>query len=176
MVILYKDWLKQITYIGKGDTRGTMEEAMTDFFYNGISPWIHSFGYTWLNDKTYIAKKFLHFCYMINITGRMDNKYELRFPEPNHRNLPEDRETFDYIIDSKEFIKFLEYWNCRDEIIGTRFDHLILEFCYIWINVASGKPGSMTQKILYANEDHEIDVGVGLPPDGNLNRRKYDLY
>jgi hypothetical protein len=153
-----------------------MEEAMLVFFYDGVCPWIRDIGYKWSQDDHIVAKKFLHLCYMIDTTAKMYDK-DIQIPTPRHRNLQEDRETFDYFADSYAFNQFLDYWFDACEIIGTRLDYLLREFCYLWINVEAGKPGTFTQKVLTAEEENASDEehGVGIP-DGNWSRRKHDLY
>lgn len=179
-MISYNDWLNEFAYVGKGITEGTMEEAMLHFFYEGISPWIQGFGYSWSDHEDKIARKFLRFCYAIYTTASLDTKYTLEAPEPKHRNYVEDRDTFDYIVDTRSFIDFLDIWKFRDEIVGTRLEYLLREFCYVWINVHSGKPGAMTQAAIDADmddmSDEERAANSNALPDGNWNRRKHDLY
>jgi hypothetical protein len=173
----YPSWLKQITYFGKGVQKSTMEEAMTHFFYSELCPWMRSFGYKWSTEESTIARKFLHFSYMIDTTSKMDYKFTICPPEPNHRNLEEDRDTFDFLVDAGSLYDFLKSVEYRDEIVGNRLDHFILEFCYAWVDVSSGKPGSMTKKLLDSNDEYDSDEELGSNlPDGNWSRRKHDLY
>jgi hypothetical protein len=173
----YTEWMDQPAYIGKGTTEGTMRDALLHFFYEGVSPWITSFGYEWINGETCVSKKFLRFCYDIHVTLLMGDNYSLQVPEPKHRDYLEDRETFDFIVDHWSFVELLEEWDCRDEIVGTRLDYLLREFCYVWIDVTAGKPGSWTKKSLDAEYDEiDIDEQNALLPDPNWNRSKYDLY
>lgn len=179
-MLRYSEWMNEFAYIGKGVTEGTVEEALLHFFHCGISPWIKSYGYSWnaFNDDI-IAKKFLKFCYDIYRTVQSKNcSMILESPEPRHRNLPEDWDTFDLIVDVASLTDFLEKWDFRTEIVGTRFDYLIRDFCYVWIDVTSGKPGTLTQKLLDAqNEeggtDDERDYAL---PEGNWDRNKNTLY
>ena len=176
-MISYCQWMKETTYIGKGVSEGTTRDALLHFFYEGISPWITSFGYTWVNSESYVAKKFLRFCYDIHVTLLMGDKYTLDIPEPQHRDFLEDRDTFEFTVDHWSFGELLEEWAFRNEIVGTRLDYLLREFCYVWIDVTAGKPGTWTKKSLDA-EYEEIDDeerGVVLP-DANWSRNKYDLY
>jgi hypothetical protein len=158
--------------VGPGLQEGTMEEAVLYFFYCGVSPWIRSFGYKWIDTEELIAQKFLHCCYMISL------KTQIRAPEPKHRNFPEDRETFEYLIDSWSFTDFLKAWEFFYEIIGTPYDFMIFEFCYIWVNVSRGKPGNRTQKILdsYEEDDSNEELNSSHLPEVNWKRRKDELY
>ena len=179
MVSNYSTWLHTTTYIGNGVSEDTTENAMLHFFYEGVSPWIQSFGYSWNDDEASIARKFVRFCYTIYTTSRMDPKYILVSPEPRHRDYNEDRDTFEFIIDTQSFTDFLEVWKFRDEVVGTRLDYLLREFCYVWIDVTSGKPGAWTQCSLDANTDEYSDddhANGNILPDGNWSRRKHDLY
>jgi hypothetical protein len=175
----YAEWMNTFAYIGDSLTEGTVEEALLHFFHEGISPWIKSYGYTWnaFNDDE-IASKFLKLCYDVQrCIWSKDPTVILYPPEPRHRDLPEDRNTFDLFVNTSDFLRLLEMWKCRTEIVGTRFDHLIREFCYVWINVKSGKPGTFTQRLLDSEEDEaEEEERLGILPDPLIDRRKYDLY
>lgn len=176
MMSLY-DWKYQFAYVGPGcleDQEGTMEEAMLVFFYDGICPWIRNIGYKWCREDHDIAKKFVHLCYMINTTANMYDK-SLQPPPPCHRDLDEDRETFDYFLDTSELIDFLEAWGFRTEVVGTRFDYLIKEFCYTWVDVCSGKPGAFTQRIFDAEAEAEAEEEMLSGPDTS-SKKKWDLY
>jgi hypothetical protein len=155
-----------------------MEEAMLIFFYNGISPWIKRIGYTWImTEEEYIAQKFLKFAYEIYGALKKDKRIVLRPPTPMHRDFQEDRDTFEIYMDTQSFIEFTSEWSFRNEIIGTRLEYLIREFCYTWIDVTSGKPGKSTQATLTMTDEDGSDDDVNNNiPDGLSTRRKYDLY
>ena len=173
----FYDWKNQFAYVGPGcleSQEGTMEEAMLDFFYKGVSPWIRNFGYKWSREEHVVARKFVHLCYMIHTTVNMYDK-SLQQPTPCHRDLDEDRETFDYFVDTTEFIDFLEAWKFRNEIVGTRFDYLIKEFCYTWVDVCSGKPGAFTQRIFDAEAEADAEEELVSGPDTS-SKKKWDLY
>jgi hypothetical protein len=93
---------------------------------------------------------------MIDTTRRMDSQYSIKCPDPEHRNLVEDRDVYDFYLDTFTFNDFLEYWS-DSPIVGSRFDYLFKEFIYIWIDVTSGKPGLMTQKILDADKEDDSE-------------------
>jgi hypothetical protein len=176
-MISFNDWKNQFAYIGPGaceEQEGTMEEAMLVFFYEGVSPWIKDIGYKWSQDDEVIARKFVHLCYMIDTTSRMHNK-DLKSPKPKHRNLDEDRETFDFFLDTIQLIDFLDAWDYRSEVVGTRFDHLIKEFCYTWVDVCSGKPGTFTQRIFDAEAEADAEEEAAYGPD-ITSKKKWDLY
>jgi hypothetical protein len=176
-MLSFYDWKNQIAYTGPGcleGQEGTMEDAMLVFFYDGVCPWIRDIGYKWSQDEQIVAKKFLYLCYMIDTTSKINDK-DLQPPKPSHRDLIEDRETFDYFVDTTQLIDFLESWKFRTEIVGTRFDHLIKEFCYCWVDVCSGKPGTFTQRIFDAEAEAEADEEMVSGPDTS-SKKKWDLY
>lgn len=176
-MISFYEWKNQFAYIGPGvlkEQEGTMEDAMLFFFYEGISPWIKNIGYKWSQEEHIVARKFVHLCYMIDTTAKMYDK-GLDGPIPKHRNLEEDRETFDFFVDTIQLVDFLAAWNFRIEVVGTRFDYLIKEFCYVWIDVCSGKPGAFTQKIFDAEDEMEAEEEAAAGPDVT-SRKKWDLY
>jgi hypothetical protein len=166
-------WKQQITYVGKGSYEGTMEEAILHFFNDGISQMITNLGYKWNTNEERIRMKFVQLCYMIDITRRDSDKYSLEGPEPCHRNLKEDRETFEFVLDTFAFNNFLEEWS-HCPVVGTAFDYLFKEFCYSWIDVTEGAPGRMTQKILDADEEDNSEEEVATTEV--LSRRNWSLY
>lgn len=173
----FYDWKYQFAYVGPGcleSQEGTMEEAMLAFFYDGVNPWVRNIGYKWSREDHIIAGKFVHLCYMISTTVNMYEK-SLEAPAPCHRDLDEDRETFDYFLDTNQLIDFLEAWEFRTEVVGTRFDYLIKEFCYCWVDVCSGKPGAFTQRIFDAEAEADAEEEMLSGPDIS-SKKKWDLY
>ena len=173
MSISLNDWKQQLTYVGKGSNEGTMEEAVMQFFHDGLSPLIKSLGYKWSLEEHLICRKFIQLCYMIDTTGTMNYAdYSLKGPEPKHRNLKEDQDVFEFFLDTFVFNDFLSSWShCR--VVGTRFDYLFKDFCYTWIDVTSGKPGAMTQQILDADEEEEEEEVATMEV---ATRRNWSLY
>ena len=164
-----------ITNADDGLAEVPMEEAMLSFFYDGVNNWIIDAGYKWIDSEHVIARKFVYLCYSIQQTLKKDPKYSLEIPEPKHRNYDEDRETFDLFLDTSSFVDLLDTWSFRQEIVGTRLDYLIKEFCYVWIDVTSGKPGTFTQKILTAEEEDVNEEEFNSVPD-TWSKKKWDLY
>lgn len=153
----YYEWKSQFAYVGRGTLEGTMEEAMIDFFHNGVSCWIKKCGYRWnTHDEHIIARKFTRFCYDVACTLR-SNSDVLLPPQASHRDLPEDRMTFDIFVDTEAFIEFLNEWECRSEIIQTPLEYMIREFCYIWVDVTYGKPGRWTSADIDQSDDERTD-------------------
>ena len=147
---------------------------MLHFFYEGVSPWIRGFGYRWSTSEDVVARKFVYHCYMIVTTLPWCYTHTLHSPIPKHRDYEEDRDTFDHIVDTQSFIHFLDAWKFRDEVVGTRLDYFIREFCYIWIDVTSGKPGTYTQKALEAEETDSEDEFTQMPDMSS--KRNGELY
>lgn len=164
--------MNQFAYVGCGIAEGTIKEAMLHFFYDGVSPWISDCGYSWLEDEDVVAKKFLYLCYTIH--KALKGGYDLKAPVPNHRDYDEDRETFDYFVDTGSLVDFLEAWKFRDEIVGTRFDYIIKEFCYVWINVSTGPPATFTQKVLTAEEEGYSDEEITAVD--TWSKKRWELY
>jgi hypothetical protein len=176
-MVSYNNWLNQFNYVGAGcleGNRGTMEEAMLHFFYQGVSPWIQSRGYVWSFQESMIANQFLRLCYLIDTTDKMDYVYDLNVPKPMHRDLYEDREMFNQLVDTQDLIKFLNKWSFRTEVVGTRFDHLIRDFCYTWVDVKSGKAGRYTQDILDSYEEQQEEEMLSGPDV--QSKKKWELY
>jgi len=171
--IAFTNWKQQVTYVGKGSNEGTMEEAVLHFFYDGLSKMIKQLGYKWNTNEQDISRRFLQLCYMIDTTKRDANKYSLQGPEPRHRNLKEDYEIFEFVLDTFAFNSFLEEWS-HCPVVGTTFDHLFKEFCYSWIDVTAGAPGLMTQKILDMDEEENSEEEIAITEV--LTRRNWSLY
>ena len=92
--------------------------------------------------------------------------------------MSEDLDTFQVFADMFSFSELLTKWSFYHQIIGTRLDNLIMDFCYIWADVEKGAPGQWTQKTVEMNEDEQSDEDRAHNnlPDSNWSRRKYDLY
>lgn len=181
----YNDWLQQSVLFSGTITNVSMEEAMLDFFYRGVSVWIHDCGYDWSTDECVVGRKFLYFCYILDRTLDYNMRFKkddtIEAPAPNHRNLPEDLDTFQQFADDASFSDMLIEWRDRYEIVGTLLDHKIRDFCYVWIDVEMGRPGSWTEVTLEMNNEAADEDGSGLGymasiPDGNWSKRKNDIY
>lgn len=171
----YSKWCKEMTYYRGGLTEATMKEIMLDFFHSGITPLIHKCGYSWSEKPEMIAEKFVQFAYMVSTSVKDSSTLYLQAPQPNHRNLPEDRETFDMYFDTTILVNFLDSWKCYNEIVGTRLEFLIKEFCYIWVNVIHGTPGKWTQVTLDMNKEQDSEDEF-ITTDANWRKEKHDLY
>ena len=174
-MLTYRQWMNSHAYYGKTIMDTTKEENALHFFFDGVSPWIKQIGYQWSTDEDIVSRKFVRFCY--DAYCAIKGNYDIRAPEPNHRNYEEDRETFDHFIDTNELIDFMSEWECYDELIGTRLEYLLLEFCYTWVDVTSGKPGKFTRELLEAEEEEAAEEERGSHiPEANWSRRQHDLY
>lgn len=172
-MISFTNWKQQLTYVGKGSIEDIMEEAVLHFFYDGLSQMIKQLGYKWNTNEQVISRKFVQLCYMIDTTKNMSHMYSLNGPKPSHRNFKEDREVFDFFLDTFAYNDFLEEWS-HCPIVGTAFDYLFKEFCYCWIDVTAGAPGAMTQQILNADDDEEGEEEIATTEI--LSRKNWSLY
>jgi hypothetical protein len=174
----FEQWKSQPAYFRDTATETTMEETIQDFFNHGLTVWLNGRGYSWSAESNEVSRSFLRFCYKLNDTIKAGEQYTLQLPEPKHRNLPEDLDTFQSFADSFTFTELLSRWSFYDQIIGNRLDNLIMDFCYIWADVEKGAPGRWTQKTIEMNEGELSDEerGQNNLPDGNWSRRKHDLY
>ena len=152
-MLSFTDWKQQRTQLRCVLIEATMEEAMLEFFHNGVTPMVKRSGYRWSREDHVIGSKFVRLCYDIVTTLQMGDQYSLVAPHPDHRNLDEDLDTFHRFIGSNAFISLMEEWSCRSEIVGTRLDYKIEEFIYTWINVEAGPPGKFTREILQSDQD-----------------------
>jgi hypothetical protein len=180
----YNDWLQKNVVSMMTITEISMEEAILDFFYRGVTVWIHDCGYEWSTDEPVVGRKFLYFCYIIcrtlEINARFNKDDTIEPPAPNHRNLPEDLHTFQQFADEASFSDMLFEWKDRCEIVGTLLDHKIRDFCYVWVDVEYGEPGSWTQGTLEMNNESKSDENLNMAnssiPDANWSKRKNDIY
>jgi hypothetical protein len=177
-MLSFQQWKSQPAYFRNTAIETTVEEAMLDFFYNGVSPWVNRCGYSWLTEDMKIARSFLNFCYKLNDTIKAGDQFILELPQPNHRNMPEDLDTFQIFTDSFSFSEMLVSWSFYDQIIGNRLDNLIIDFIYNWVDVERGAPGRWTETTIEMNEDEMSDDerAQNNLPDSNWSRRKHDLY
>lgn len=162
------DWKSQPTSLRNMLFQSNMEEAMLEFFYDGVCPMIKQVGYRWLKEDKVIAAKFVRLCYDIACTLEMGDQFTLKAPKPLHRNHPEDLNTFHMFLDTQVFLSLMKEWSFRSEIVGTRLDYKIEEFCYTWVDVESGQPGKWTYPLVHDDSDEmnpddkfaSIDIGT----------------
>jgi hypothetical protein len=155
----FNEWKQfAVPVMAKGAIKETtMEDAMLDFFYSGVDPWISEAGYHWSIHRNLAAKKFVYFCYVMYTTLESGDGYTMNAPVPKHRDLPEDFDTFNIFADLSSFSDMLLEWRDRDEIVGTRLDYMIRDFCYVWIDVERGPPNAWTQTTIEMNDEGYSD-------------------
>ena len=156
----------------------TMEEIILDFFHCGLSNWIKECGYKWSIPEADVARKFLRFCYVLDKVVKSGDKTTIQFNYVNHRNLPEDLETYEHFTDTPSFSDMVEVWSFYPDILETPHTYLIHDFCYAWIDVESGAPGRWTEDTLNMDTDNYSDderTYNGLP-DAKWYKSRNDLY
>ena len=173
----FMSWKMSVAYLRDSHIETTMEEAMLDFFYNGLSTWLQDSHYEWLLPEEEISRKFVRLCYMIHKTIKSDGKTHIQIENVNHRDLLEDEDAFDLFASNSSFVDMLADWACYANIIGTKYEHLMRDFCYVWADVERGVPGRWTQTTLHMDDEiHSDDErGNGLP-DSNWSKTKNELY
>lgn len=182
MTSVLGNWCNDSCYIGKGVSLGTNYDAALHIFNDILTPFIVAHGYEWFWDDDVVEKKFLKFMCAVDLAVKESYTATVQLPYPVHRNLPEDRDTFDFIIPCSDFAEFCSNHDEVHPIFESRLNHLIREFCYIYADVEGGKPGNFTQKQLdsYEIDTEEEDAGRGTSnanlPDAYSSRRKNDLY
>jgi hypothetical protein len=179
----FNEWCDAFAYIGPGVEEGTNEDAAYDFFNHYLSPWVTSYGYKW-NDSNMstMTKKFTRLAYAMYCADK-HSKYSVTLPNPPHRNLQEDRDTFDHLIGLSAFADFCEAAAEAYPPVSSRESYSIYEFCYTFINPEAGPPGTYTQRVLdeMAHDSDDDQPGSNRAsnsalPDAYANRRKHDLY
>ena len=180
--VSFDEWKRLVVPVaGQGAMNvTTMEEAMLDFFYSGVEPWIQGSGYYWSITSDSVAKRFVYFCYVMSSTLDTGDDYTIEPPYPRHRDLPEDLDTFNIFADMASFSDMLLEWRDRSEIVGTQLDHMIRDLCYVWIDVERGQPARWAEATIEMNDecnsDEEGVSGGPIVPDGNWSKTKNDLY
>ena len=170
-------WKMSPAYLRDSHISVTMEEAMLDFFYNGISLWLQDSKYRWLSSEDHIANKFIKLCYMIYQANKSSYMKGIQINQVTHRDLVEDEETFDLFANISSFTDMLANWTCYPNIAGTKYQLVLRDFCYVWADVEHGAPGRWTQTTLEMDDEiHSDDErGNGLP-DTNWSKNKNELY
>lgn len=182
----YADWANGPAYIGRGVEEGTLAESIDCFFYEALTPWLESYGYVWQGNVHSVAHRFRRMIHCLDDiryrNSTYGTKYRMKMPVALHRDLPEDQETFEYLVPIADFAEFCDAEKDALHIIGLPEDSCILEFCYLHVDVEAGAPGRRTMAYLDAIAEHSDDDDAGgkagntALPDGYMNRRKNDLY
>jgi hypothetical protein len=156
----YTKWLNQMVYIS-GDNKVHRYEYI-DSFAKYITKWIKKHGYkmgdTW-GDGVKVTVRWMYAIFEQEVLNK--NKYgPLLYPEPFHRNLPEDLDSFEMVIDCEAINEFMENWKSIDELseshpFGIRVRMEMQEFLYTYVNVESSKYGI---KITHYYEDLQKEL------------------
>lgn len=174
----FVSWKMSLAYLRDSHIETTMEEAMLDFFYNGLSPWLQESDYNWSLSEHEIADKFVRLCYMIHLTIKSAGKTTIQISQANHRDSYQDEHTFDLFASSSSFADMLDSWTCYPNIIGTKYDLIMRDFCYVWADVECGAPGRWTQTTfemddeIYSDDERQYTA----LPDANWSKTKHDMY
>jgi hypothetical protein len=174
----FNTWKMSLAYLRDSHIETTMEEAMLDFFYNGLSPWLQSCQYRWSLSEDEVAEKFVRFSYMIHQTSKSAGKTCIQINHVNHRDLREDEETFDLFASSSSFGDMLCDWSYYSNIVGTPHEHIMRDFCYVWADVQHAAPGRWTQTTLEMDDEiySDDERGYNGLPDANWSKTKNELY
>ena len=181
-VMSFSEWRDAFAYVGPGVEEGTNEDAAYNFFYHYLSPWVTTYGYKWNNSNLEdMAKQFTRLAYAMYCAGA-DSRYVVSLPKPGHRNLQEDRETFDHFIGLSTFADFCDSAADAYSPADSRESYAIYEFCYTFIDPEAGNPGAYTKRVLDevahdSDDEHGNNRASNAAlPDAYANRRKHDLY
>ena len=174
----FTSWKMSLAYLRDSHIEPTMEEAMLDFFYNGLSRWLQESDYNWTLSEDEIADKFVRLCYMIHLSIKSAGKTTIQINQVNHRDLKEDEETFDLFANISSFTDMLDKWTCYSNIVGTKYDIIMRDFCYVWSDVECGAPGRWTQTTLEMDDEIYSDDEryYTALPDPNWSKTKHDMY
>jgi hypothetical protein len=173
----FTSWKMSLAYLRDSHIETTMEEAVLDFFYNGLSRWLQDSEYTWSMPEDDIADKFVRLCYMINQASKSSYMKGIQINKVNHRDLLEDVETFDLFANISSFADMLDNWSCYSNIVGTKYDLIMRDFCYVWADIEGGAPGRWTQTTLEMDDEiYSDDEKVyNWQPETNWRKSNSDM-
>lgn len=157
----YKVWLDQ--YVWVCDNRKEMRRNYLGEFQEELTKWMKKKGYEmdkeWNNKR--IISKWLYAIHVVELVKK-ERVGGLEYPYPNHRNWPEDRDTYEVYVRSDDIEEFLLTWRTNEDFdpetrVGQRVREEILELIYIYLDLDSSKHGKKIARIMANDSDDEYD-------------------
>ena len=161
----YKLWLDQEIWI-TDSRRGKRREYMGKFQYE-LGRWMERLGY--IMDSIWKTKnvvgKWLYCIHYAEIV-KQDQLGGIYYEAPNHRDWPEDRDTYEVYVTNDDIEEFLERWRTNEDFdadtrVGLRVRGEILRFIYMFIDMDSSKHGKKIARIMNDTDDEYDDDDRG---------------
>lgn len=157
----FKLWLSQPVWVN--DNTKAIRRYSIQHFQNDLEKWMRSNGYEmdseWKN-KNMLAK----WLYAIHVQEcvKGDSIGGIYYPGPNHRDWPEDRDTYEVYILQDDIDEFLYKWRTNEDFdpdtrVGERVRDEILRFLYIYLDLDSSKHGRAIARIMADTDDEDDD-------------------
>jgi hypothetical protein len=157
----YKLWLDQWVWVT--DNRKMQRRDYIPVFKKEIESWMRSRGYEmdgyWKNKD--VVGRWLYCIHVVEIIKK-ERIGGIEYAEPNHRDWPEDRDTYEVYIQQDDIEEFLDTWRTNEDIsienrVGQRVREEIQRFLYIFLDLDTSKHGRMITRIMIDTDDDDDD-------------------
>jgi hypothetical protein len=172
----YWSWIEQKVW-GVGVERLTRRECIQAFTESLVSA-IEATGYKMCSEfhTTATVGRWLYWIH-VERAGQLGARTRI-LPGPYHRNLPEDREHFDYTLDYEWVEKFKQRWSSTEDFdpesdIGNTVWSELQEFIYHFIDPELSFQGQVVDHLLNPTDSENESGDEGM---GRKSRGKEDIY
>ena len=155
----YRVWMEEEIWLTDNE-RGKRKEYIVKF-KEDIERWMHGRGYEM--DGQWKSKGVVgRWLYCIHVMERVKKERigGIEYSVPNHRDWPEDRDTYEVYVDMEEVEIFLERWRTNEDFseltrVGQRVREEMRRFLYIFIDMDNSKRGKEIYRIVMDTDDED---------------------
>jgi len=137
-------------------------------FAASVRKWMKTLGYTMEHRLEKELSLWLYRIYVQEIANKKYGQFNpdpVYLPEPEHRDMEEDYDQYNMVVDHHEVSKLMSEWSMAQDmdvnsIIGKRVWYGLQEFLYNVINLESSKQGRLIARLWdssNSNSDNEFD-------------------
>jgi hypothetical protein len=157
----YNLWLDQWVWVT--DNEKMRRRDYIPVFKKEIEEWMKRRGYdmdmSWKSKN--VVGRWLYCIHVVEIV-KQQRVGGIEYAEPNHRNWPEDRDTYEVYVNQDDIEEFLWNWRTNEDMsietrVGQRVRDEILRFLYIFLDLETSKRGRTIARIMADTDDEDDD-------------------
>jgi hypothetical protein len=157
----FQNWMNQWVWVS--DSEKLRRREYIPYFKKELEAWMKERGYEmdgyWKNQN--VVSRWLYAIHVVEIVKK-DRIGGIEYAEPNHRNWPEDRDTYEVHVMQDDIDSFLDKWETNEDFdketrVGQRVREDCLRFLYIFLDLDASKRGKEISRIMLDTDDEEED-------------------
>ena len=171
-------WLDQLIWVS--DDTKVLRREYIPIFAEHLTAYMKTLGYTMCPEWGKGHKVVARWMYIIMRDERAALNYDkmVIYPEPFHRNWPEDLDEFQHLFTHEATEKMLEAWKCCEDFdlatrVGQRYMNEIQQLLYPYLDMDASKTGI---RIAITLEESESDAESWKSGRARTQRRGRDVY